>query len=206
MVLPVAAPYQVQFWNWLQDQSPQIQSSNASDHPLLMHELDQRFKASFPDFAWEITQQATGPWTFCVSARGNPDLFPQVRAVVANALSLSNWKIVAFRQAGESDASITLNGVTLHSHDVWCEVIPRGEQVDVTLLIRGLKGPAKETLLGCALMLLDNAIGEYASATKIAELSYGSLPYEIAKSESRFPLIRLSEFLAGLERSVGATT
>ena len=95
-----------------------------------------------------------------------------------------------------------MNDRTLGYENIWCEVEPDGTRARVRLLVSGLTLDSAETLLGAALVLLDNAIGEHDSVVKIAELDNGPLPENPTKSPTFFPLSELPAFLDGLPDSM----
>jgi hypothetical protein len=70
-----------------------------------------------------------------------------------------------------------------------------GTQARVTLRVRGLTSDSAEALLGAALVLLDNAIGEHDSVVRISELNNGPLPAKPVRSETFFPLSELPGYL-----------
>ena len=187
------------FWNWLAANTSRIQGGGRDALPDFSDEISAAFERSFPDLTWEVTPQESGPWEFCVSAEGNRELFDQVQSVVGEAPSVTGWNIVAFRQRGSLDAEIEMNSQKLGYPDIWCQVEPEGRNARVKLLIRGLTLESAETLLGAALILLDNAVGEYDSIMRISDLDNGPLPAKPRKSATFFPLSELPAYLDRLE-------
>jgi hypothetical protein len=88
-----------------------------------------------------------------------------------------------------------MNDRKLGYEDIWCEVEPDGARARVTLLVDGLTLDSAESLLGAALVLLDNAVGEHDSVVRISELSNGPLPVNPKRSEKLFPLSELPAYL-----------
>ena len=186
------------FWAWLLANASRIQAAGREGAGDVAEELTRRFKKSYPDLVWEVTPNDSGPWIFCVSADGNPELFDAVKSAVAAAPPIPGWEIKAFRQRGSLDAVIQMHGRKLGYDDIWCDVEPAGAQARVTLLVRGLTVESAEELLGAALVLLDNAVGEHDSVVKIGELNNGRLPTKPVKSARFFPLSELPAYLDGL--------
>jgi hypothetical protein len=187
------------FWSWLRDNASRIQAAGREGAGSAADELSRAFKKSYPDLVWEITPSDSGPWIFCVSADGNPELFAAVKSAVADAPPIPGWDIKAFRQRGSLDAVIEMHGRKLGCDDIWCEVEAEGSQARVTLLVRGLTVDLAEQLLGAALILLDNAVGEYDSVAKISELNNGPLPSKPQRSPTFFPLSELPAYLDSLK-------
>jgi len=182
------------FWEWLATNTSRIQAvvSDTAD------ELSRAFHDSYPDLMWEITPSETGAWVFCVSADGTPELFDQVKSAVASAPRILGSEVKAFRQRGSLDAVIKMHGRKLGYDDIWCAVEPDGARARVTLLVRGLTLDSAEELLGAALVLLDNAVGEHDAVVKISELNNGPLPKKPVRSGRFFPLSELPGYLDGL--------
>jgi hypothetical protein len=191
------------FWAWLAANTSRIQAARRDAAGDVAGELSCAFNKSYPDLVWEITPTDSGPWFFCVSADGNLEFFDQVKLAVAAAPPILGWDIRAFRQRGSLDAVIEMHGRKLGYDDIWCEVEPDGVNARVTLLVRGLTLESAEALLGAALVLLDNALGEHDSVVRISELNNGPLPAKPVKSGRFFPL---SELPAYLDRLSGSRT
>jgi hypothetical protein len=183
------------FWVWLAANTSRIQSGGRQGFGEFFGELSRAFKRSYPDLVWEITPSESGPWFFCVSADGTPELFDQVKSAVAAAPPIPGWEIKAFRQRGSLDAVIEMHGRKLGYDDIWCEVAPDRNRARVTLLISGLTLDSAEALLGAALVLLDNAVGEHDAVAQISELNNGPLPAKPVRSENFFPLAELPGYL-----------
>ena len=186
------------FWAWLAAHTRSIQGAGRKTVASTIDELSRAFKKSYPDLVWEMTPSESGPWTFCVSADGNLELFDAVKSAVAEAPPIPGWEIKAFRQRGSLDAVIEMHGRKLGYDDIWCDVERDGAQARVTLLVRGLTVQSAEKLLGAALVLLDNAVGEHDSVAKISELDNGPLPKKPVRSATFFPLSELPAYLDNL--------
>jgi hypothetical protein len=183
------------FWVWLATNTARIQSAGRDAVGDIAGELDRAFKTSHPDLVWEITPSDSGPWCFCVSADGTLELFDQVKSAVAAAPPIPGWEIQAFRQRGSLDAVIEVHDRKLGYDDIWCEVAPDGTRARVTLRVRGLTLDSAEALLGAALVLLDNAVGEHDSVVRISELDNGPMPAQPVRSATFFPLSELPGYL-----------
>jgi hypothetical protein len=183
------------FWNWLIANTPLIQSGNRDDLGRLSQELARAFHSTYPDLKWEITPAQSGPWLFCISADGNPELFPAVEQAVRQAPSVPRWTIQAFRQRGPLTAVLDMGGRTLGYDDIWCGVERVDGRLDVTLWIRGLDPDNVQALGGAALLLLDNAVGEYDAVTRIGRLHHGPLPSDPRETPTFFPLTLLPAYL-----------
>ena len=165
-------------------------------------EISKVFASAYPSLVWEITHNRSGPWVFCVSADGNRELFPAVSEAVRAAPDLPGWIVQAFRSRGSLDVVIEMNGRTLGYGDIWCNVRPTTSGVDVTLHIKGLSPATDQALAQAALVLLDNAIGEYDAVMKIARLGRAPLAADSVRRADYFPLADLPEYLDSIDQSL----
>jgi hypothetical protein len=141
-----------------------------------MEEISARFKQLDPRICVEIAPSKDGPWSLCLSADGQRDVFPAVERAVRGAPALDGWVVRAFRQRGSLGVTIKMTGATLAADDVWCKAEVDGAVVGVTLFIRGLTPENDEVLAGAAVILLDNALGEYDAVMRVRSLERGPLP------------------------------
>jgi hypothetical protein len=184
------------FWDWLAANTDRIQLGRRQpDLAKVQDDLGQTFHKFYPDLVWEVTPASSPPWTFCVSADGDLARFPQVEQVVNSAPAVRGWKIQAFRRRGKLTAQLEMDGRKLGYEDIWCAVSPKDQGISVTLLIRGLTAANHEALGGGALILLNNAVGEYDSVTKIKELDRAPLPSNPQHQPNLFPLAELPGYL-----------
>jgi hypothetical protein len=189
------------FWDWLAANTARIQSGLKQDPQGLGEEIGRAFRHSYSDLTWEASPAASGPWVFCVSADGNAELFPKVEQAVRAAPALPGWKVQAFRPRGALTAEIDMGGRKLGYEDIWSQVEPLGGGVRVTLWIRGLTPQSDQVLSRAALILLDNAVGEYDAVVKIKQLDRGPLPTNPRRTDEFFPLAELPQFLDSVPSS-----
>jgi hypothetical protein len=166
-----------------------------------MRQVGQVFEAAYPGLTWEISPSKSGPWLFCVSTDGNRELFPRVQQAVAAAPAIPGWSVQAFRPRGSLNAVLEMGGRKLGYDDIWCSVERQRSGLAVTLWIRGLDQQADQALGGAALVLLDNAVGEYDAVTKIGQLNRGPLPPDPQETATFFPLSLLPAYLDGIAES-----
>jgi hypothetical protein len=184
------------FWDWLGANASRIQQGVKSSNAAVQQEVVSRFGDAFPGLVFEISCPPVSGWMFCVSADGNPDLFPKVIEAVRSAPNVTGWEIQAFRPRGPTkNAKLNMNGQTLSYDDLWCRVVEVDSKVDVTLCIKNLNLENAKAVLGGALVLLDNAIGEFDSVTMIRELSNEPLIASPVETLDFFPMERLPAYL-----------
>jgi hypothetical protein len=189
------------FWDWLAANTTHIQSGLKRDPQGATLEIRRAFKQSYPDLTWEVSPAKSGPWTFCISADGNPKLFPKVQQAIHDAPEVPGWTIRAFRARGSLTAQIDMGGRKLGYDDIWCRVEPLAGGVRVKLCVRGLTPQSDEALSPAAAILLDNAVGEHDAVMKIKQLDRGPLPPNPQKTDAFFPLAELPQFLDTIQTS-----
>lgn len=184
------------FWQWLQTNGAQLQSNFKTRPQKVAKEIGRAFERSYPKLSWEVGPEEPGPWVFCISADGNRDLFPEVIQAVEAAPVIPGWNVRAFRGRGDLDSTMEIGEMKLSYNDVWCGVIERLEDgVRLMLCIRGLTKESETALTQAALIMLDNAVGEYDAVMKIKELGRDRLPDNPQRQENFFPLSELPGYL-----------
>jgi hypothetical protein len=187
------------FWNWLGANTARIQKSIKQKTPGIWEEVSEQFESAYPELFWETTiPQEDEAWVFCVSADGDRDLFPRVQEVVNRAPQVPGWTIQAFRTRGVPDVEISMDGQTLDAKNVWCEVERVPEGVNLVLHLSDVTEETEETLTQAALVLLDNAVGEYDAVMKIANVDFALMEGKPKERDNFFPLPKLPEYLDGL--------
>lgn len=152
------------FWRWFG-----THAAGFRPDPATWGELPARLKAIHPGLAFEM-----GPGEFIVSGDGIREHFPLVRKVVAEAPPVPGWRIIAFRQPKEAE-EVRFGPVTLRLDDVWFRTSEAG---DLDLYVRGWNGSHDQ--LGATFVLLDNALGEEAVATRVGAIRHHALPEDPA--------------------------
>jgi hypothetical protein len=118
-----------------------------------------------------------------------------IRAVQA-ALELPGWKVQAFRPRGPLTSELEMGGLKLTYDDVWCGVVGREDDgIRLVLCVRGLTKDNDPVLTQAAVILLDNAVGEYDAVMKVKELGRDRLPDHPQRQENFFPLSELPGYL-----------
>ena len=189
------------FLAWLASNTARIQSHDRQDFQRIADEISKAFASAYPDLVWEVTKGGSGPWVFCVSADGKRELFPAVGQAVRAAPDLPGWIVQAFRSRGSLNVGIEMNGRTLAYADIWCHVHPTASGVDVMLHIAGLSPATDRELAQGALVLLDNAVGEYDAVMKIGRLGRAPLAVDPVRRADYFPLAELPRYLDSINPS-----
>jgi hypothetical protein len=183
------------FWEWFAQNADQIRTAGAEQvRDGIAPELGTRLKQCHPGLVWEIAADSD-EWEMCISADGNRDVFPAVTEVVEAAPAIPGWAIRAFRQRGALDVRLEFGDFVLTYDDIWFTADRVGDGLSVTLWIKGLTQETDRMLSQGALILLDNALGEYDAVTRIVELNRGPLPKTPETRPGLHPLSQLPEMV-----------
>jgi hypothetical protein len=166
------------FWAWLASHSDRIKAGAPQD---MAPEIAAAFERDYRGLVWELGPAKEGPWTFCVSADGDRSRFPAVIKAVEAAPAIPGWTIHAFRQRAPAGYGfrIEMEGHALAADDIWWSAVEEDGGLHLTLWIRGLTSETVSLLAGAAVILLDNALGEFDSVTKIRSLDPQPLPARV---------------------------
>jgi len=184
------------FWEWFTQNATRIREAGPEGLSRgVTQELGSRLKRCHKGLTWEITPVDPANWVLCISADGNREVFPAVQEVVAAAPAIPGWSVVAFRQRGLLDVRLEFADHVLTYEDIWFTAERVGEGLSVTLWIKGLTRETDPMLSQAALILLDNALGEYDAVTRIVELNRGPLPKNPESKPGLHPLSQLPEMV-----------
>ncbi len=136
-------------------------------------QLTAQLKAVDRGLTYEMGRGET--WEIIVSADGAPELVPAVQAVVAQALKVSGWKVVAFRQPSPEPPVITVFEEELTAENVFFVVESTREGTsDLVLYLPGIEDFNYRHMAHCAMLMMESLIGELAVMTTIGEIEYES--------------------------------
>ena len=181
------------FWKWFEDNADTLAAVRSGGDPILQ-KLNRELRKVHSGLGFEMGLGGDDQLEFIVSANGIRSVFPIVEQLVAEAPTLTNWKIIAFRQPKGEVPDIRYEGFSLKAEDVWFSPKRRTDKVDVTIYIRDLSPENKEKAIGASFILLDNALGEYLVATGIGFIEHKPLPDNPA-ARGLLPLSEIGEIV-----------
>lgn len=138
-----------------------------------------------PGLVFEFTVEDGSACELSISANGNRALFGAVIDVVTSAPELEGWKISAFRQPSAISARIKMDGIALGPDDIWFRHKPDGHATAVLFYVRGICDENHEQVQTAVFVLVDNALGELASATGLGQVGFSVLPDDPAAAGLR---------------------
>jgi hypothetical protein len=166
----------VSFWGWFAENGERFRDPKSADARRALDKLHQLLRAIRPGLVAEFTCADERAVEIAISADGQAELFDAVTDVVKAAPPLEGWKVSAFRQPGNTDVTIRFGGTTLSAADIWFARNDASGRVDLVLYVRGMDETNYGQLGGAVMILLDNALGEYAMATAIGSVDFAPLP------------------------------
>jgi hypothetical protein len=171
-----------------------------TDTQAVYEQVSDAFHRQYPNLIVEMSYGETEV-TLHVTAEGRREQFPRVLKVVRGAPHIPGFKVEAFRPRGKIDGiELQIADRKIGMHDVWCSAEPEGDQLRVTLWVRGLDDDSRRVLTMGAKVLLDHTVGEFDAGTKIASLDYERLPDNPEENALLFPLAELPNRLDELPK------
>ena len=155
-----------QFWKWFAQNEHQYR--NLAQDPEVeakIHTVATRLKRFDKRLTCEFSAHETALHEFIVSADGLREAFPAVEQLVAAAPTIPDWKIIAFRQRGDMESTITYGDVELGPQHMQFRLEGDGDRVGIHLYFHDIE--LNDGVAGAAFILLDNALGEYDMETKV---------------------------------------
>ncbi|MFE4133508.1 hypothetical protein [Peribacillus sp. YIM B13482] len=143
-----------------------------------------------PNLVFEFSVELIdGRREFIISADGNLSAFPAVKGLVKEAPKMESFKIIAYRQRGET-FNIQFNDIELKPEDVFfCYKTADAETIELDLYIKGFN-PDNDDWVGATFLLLDTLIGEFNVATKLSEIEFHSFEvYSNLRSITELPFL-----------------
>jgi len=134
--------------------------------------------------------------TFTITANGDEEYFPLVEKLMDNAPEYNLWKLEGFLQPEGKHVTISANGYTLKSRDIFFVPLENKESKNKLGLRLGLKKVADNDDFNiCAYLLIEKMIGEFYATTLIEYFDLVVLP-DNYKEENFMPLDNLPDYVA----------
>lgn len=179
------------FWEWLAANADWVQKDIRTNTQEVYEQVSDAFHRQYPNLIVEISYSESEV-TLHVTAEGQREKFPRVLKLVRSAPQIPGFKVEAFRPRGKVEGiELQIADRKIGIDDVWCSTEPAGNQLHLTLWIRGLDEDSRRVLTMGAKVLLDHTAGEFDAGTKIASLDYERLPDNPDDNAILFPLSEL---------------
>ena len=172
-----------QFWSWFAASEVALADAVVGEEPMdPMNAINEKLKLFSSGMVAEvaINREPGAMHTLVISADGRATLFPSVRALVAEAPSLTRFKALAFRPRRSGDSELNINGKTFAMADFFYRELGRSEgKLDVEVLVKGLTPATTEGATQAISLMLDGALGEFDAEAKLGEIRIAVLPAEL---------------------------
>jgi hypothetical protein len=158
-----------QFWVWFK-QRQEMLFNFERDQERIFDELGSALANVSPHLTFEFGRVINGAREFVISADGIKSDFPAVEALAAAAPALPQWKVVKFRQRQTPIVELTFAGKAVKPEDVECCLLSNGRDLGVYLFFDAYSEEEADIWRHIGFLLLDQALGEYDVATKVARI------------------------------------
>ena len=181
------------FWKWFKNNESQLLQLLSEDPACYIDEVTSRIRRVPPGFNVEtVLDHESGAAELAVSADGDPNKIGHVLMLVRSAPVMDHWKIVAFRQRGEAK-SVVFQGTEISIGDLSFKGSIDDQMLKVTFYIDRLKHGVDDPLAGAALLLMDEAIGEYDAMILVRRLD--AKPRDSSTPVDALPFTKLREYI-----------
>lgn len=187
------------FWKWFKPREQKLFEMEPGDAQF--QALSSEIKSIDEKIEFEIAPAPEGMKELAISAAGNEAVFPLVEATVNSAPELTKWRVVAFRQRvpaellkdleiaanktgpdGKIDPTQKPFGVAVK--DMRFTMVRVGKKVNLVIFIKDYKNDSEQEHL--AMMMLQQAVGEYDLVKKIDSIEFKPLNDATAKDAKPF--------------------
>jgi hypothetical protein len=180
-----------QFWAWFSASSERIFEFE-KDQTAVFDELQQELNRVVSGLSFEFGPVQNGRRELAISADGIKERFLSVNRLVDAAPKLAKWQFTALRpRRALANVEIKVNGLKLSPRDVKFRAQKDGNQVALILFVPGLTTETYETLGSMAFLLLDQALGEYDTETKVGAIDFRNLAEAPADAQPMSELARV---------------
>jgi hypothetical protein len=156
------------FWSWFQKNEDSLFDFE-KDQERIFERLTTELHKINPSLTFEFGPKENGRREFTISADGIRNAFPAVEKLYASAPALPRWKLQKFRQRRQP-SDISFRSVHVVVDGVKVVALRSGEKADIAVFMPGYSEAARETYMGIAFLLLDQALGEYDVETRVGEM------------------------------------
>ena len=169
------------FWVWFTENELRLRKAAEADAQAVVEgdPMNAELEKVHPGLLFELSQQTIdGKQEIIISADGNREVFPAVKALVQAAPPLEHWHVTAFRQPwSELDFELAMGDVVLSPQTVFYRSAPDGKKLGITIYLPGdlsEQDPAKLA----SFILLDHILGEYDVETRLGSIEWAVLPQD----------------------------
>lgn len=181
------------FWDWFTEHQERLFHINEENQGEILHEIIAVLKDIHPGLCIEISSIGGEKRRLEISANGDIEIFDLVQQVVEAAPAYRQWDIVAFRQPTEGGFVLTFGDLVLDTARMF--FLPYEEEgfIDIVIYGENFRQYEQQLIAEYGLIVMDNLLGEYDSATKVRYYEFEDISE--AGAEELYPLEALPLFL-----------
>lgn len=153
------------FWKWFERNEAALFDFER-DQEKVFDQLEAAMHKVHPSLTFELGPKHDGQCEFVISADGDREAFPKVESLFGSAPALPRWKFVKFRSRREP-SDLEYKGVSIKARSVSVLLEPDGGKAGLTVIIPGYTKAAHATYAEIAVLLLDQALGEFDVETRV---------------------------------------
>ncbi|PND36793.1 hypothetical protein C1O66_04070 [Paucibacter aquatile] len=153
------------FWKWFQ-RNEQMLFNFEANQERTFDLLAAQMQRVHPSLTFEFGPVRGGKREFIISADGIREAFPKVEDLFAAAPTLPKWEVIKFRPRRDP-FDIEYGGISVKASTVLVIIQGDGAKAGLTVLIPGYTEAQRNTYMGVAYLVLDQALGEYDVETRV---------------------------------------
>lgn len=164
-----------QFWDWFSDHSAELLEIKNGQEKVFV-ELAKIFQTFSKGAIFTFGPVVDDKKEFIVSAGGIKSVIPVVQEIISKAPEMKDWKIIAFRPKFKELSTITIGDKKIRPDQVYFKVVDiDNHQIDIKVYVKDFD-VNDQNVLGCVFIIIDSAIGEYNTMTKLRQINFEPLP------------------------------
>jgi hypothetical protein len=180
----------VELWNWFEANRTLYENMPDAELGENLDVLYQRVIAISPGLAVEMSRMNDGVRDLVISANGDVSLFPTVEATVAAAPKFERWTVTAFRPRIPETSVLKADNLELDMKKMFFVTAGDDGELEVHIFVEDIKDNDPRQVFAMGMIIIDNLLGEYDSATKVKAYGFHDLE-EAHEDWSLTPLVEL---------------
>lgn len=196
------------FWEWFVRNADAIRDRGHPRREELLDELQHHLQAFSEDLWFEIGIRVDGTGHLIITAEGDVDAFPAVKAMVDAAPGdIEGWEVTAFKPPRGFGFVLKRSGITITPESVWFAPLEDPGDPDflgIEVAYPHFNPELHDEFLNLTFIMLEAGIGEMAFAEGIDEVSVGPLPESPATS-GYIPIAEIAPYLSRQGREGAAS-
>jgi hypothetical protein len=183
-----------EFWQWFKKEKKQYEIMPDSEYAERLDVIIAHLDPIAEGLAVEVSKETHGIPELIISADGDKNKFPVVKAIIEEAPVIPGWKAVAFRQRASEEFVLTYQKLRLSPAEMSFHPIMEGDSLDLIIYADSVKDKNRDDVVKYGLVTLDNVLGEYAATIKVRSYDFQD-KQDIRRGERVYKLDELPAFV-----------